>query len=201
MQNQRTSKRAKAHKPVRRELPPTVEQVNALADAMPSRILRAFVLAAAWSGLRLFEVAALQWPHVTVNGDTARLHVRYGKGEKERVSVLLKPGLDAIVELRPRGAQVGFVFLNSELRPFTRQSINRPHWQQAREKAGMPRAFFHDLRKFHATYLLDHGFTDLDVAIQLGHFDRLGRPDPEYVRLRYGFPSTREALRRIEGAQ
>lgn len=200
MQNKRSSKRAKQHKPVRRELPPTEAQVDALADAMPTRILRAYVLVAAWSGLRLFEVAALQWPHVTVNGTTARLHVRYGKGEKERVSVLLATGLEAMEELRPRGAQVGFVFMNTEQRPFTRQVINR-YWQVARREAGMPRVFFHDLRKFNATWLLDHGHTDLDVAVQLGHFDRQGRPDPEYVRERYGFPSTREALKRIEGTQ
>lgn len=200
MQNKRSSKRAKTHKPVRREPPPTVEQVTALADAMPTRVLRGFVLAAAWSGLRLFEVAALTWPDITITGDTARLYVRYGKGEKERTSVLLKPGLDAVLELRPRGAQVGYVFLNQSLRPFTRQVINR-HVLAVREKAGVPNIWFHDTRKFHATWLLDHGVSDLDVAAQLGHFDENGQPHVEYVRERYGFPSIREALKRIEGTQ
>jgi integrase len=177
-----------------------MEQVNALADAMPTPTLRGFVLCAAWSGLRLFEVAALEWPHITVTGDTARLHVKYGKGSKERTSILLKPGLDAVLELRPRGEQVGYVFLSSTQRPFVKQRIN-VEMHKAREKAGLPNAWFHDLRKFHATWLLDKGMSDMDVATQLGHFTGDGVPDAMYVRTRYGFPSTREALKRIEGIE
>lgn len=199
MQNKMSSRRAKAHKPVRRERPPTLEQVNMLADAMPTVMLRGFTLCAAWSGLRLSEIAALEWRdvHDGSTPTTARLHVRHGKGDKERVSVILKPGLDAMLECAPRGEWVGHVFLNAEQRPFQKAYINR-YWIRARKQTGLEHLWFHDLRKFCGTWLIDHGMSDLDVALQLGHTDSLGRPNAELVRTTYGFANVDKALARIE---
>jgi integrase len=56
----------------------------------------------------------------------------------------------------------------------------------------LPEARWHDLRHFHATWLLDRGASVLDVAIQLGH-----RDGGELVRRRYGHPSSDLALGRL----
>jgi integrase len=193
-ETRRQKRRAAAHPP-RRVTPPTVEQVNALADCMPTETMRSFVLVAAWSGLRFSEVAALRWEDVKPQGRGAKLHVRAGKGDKERYSILLAPGVDAL-----RGAGGADLLLpNSCGRRWSKQLWHQ-HWDDARPPE-LRHFWMHDLRRFHATYLLNAGVSDLDVAVQLGHFDSLGRPNPDYVRRIYGFPSTREALDRIAGLE
>jgi integrase len=128
---------------------------------------------------------------------TARLHVRHGKGDRERTSVLLAPGVDWLPwSHKP---EEGLLLPNDRGRRWSRQ-----HWHQQWDKAkpaDLRWVWMHDLRRFHATYLLNSGVSDLDVAVQLGHFDSLGRPNPEHVRRVYGFPSTREALDRIAGLE
>jgi integrase len=196
--------RARARKrPPRRERPPTLEQVAALEAAARSRDrddVADFLLASAWTGLRLFEVAASEAEHVREQG--TRLWVPNGKGGKERTVAVL-PGARTVLQMRAERWPRGPLFRNQAGRPFSRQAINRV-WSGeegrpgVRDAAGMPRAVFHDLRRFHATWLLDHGVGDIDVAIQLGHFDALGRPDADLVRRVYGFPSHREALARID---
>lgn len=179
------------HGGLRRVAPPTAEQVAALADAMGP--LRAFTLTAAWSGLRLeCEVARLEAADVV--GE--RLHVRCGKGAKERWSVLFEPGRSALLE---DGYATGHVFRNSRGYPWTRQAVNR-HWQKARKRCGLEHVIFHDLRVFHATWLLDRGVSEMDVALQLGHTDRMGRPNTALVRERYGWPDPIAALERVAAA-
>lgn len=222
-----SSKGRRRHGGVRRVPPPTAEQVDLLADAMPSETLRAFTLVAAWSGLRLeCEVARLLREDVALetvqrsvspadgSGPAARgigggvhpnlaavpsralLHVRAGKGGKERRSVLFEPGLSALLEV---GHESGHVFRNSRGLPWTRKAVNKV-WVKARARVGLEHVVFHDLRKFHATWLLDRGVSDLDVAIQLGHFDRFGRPDAELVRRVYGWPDPMLGLARVAAA-
>lgn len=176
----------------RRVAPPAREQVDALAAAMPER-LRAFVLVAAWSGLRLSEVAALEARDVEFVDGVAVLRVRCGKGGKARRSVLLEAGALALAGLDERE---GALFRNARGGRFNRKTVNKA-WVKARAAAGLEQFVFHDLRKFHATYLLDAGASDLDVAIQLGHFDAQGRPDAELVRRVYGFPDHGAALARV----
>jgi hypothetical protein len=65
-------------------------------------------------------------------------------------------------------------------------------WCEARAKVGLPELRFHDLRHFHATWLLDQGASDMDVAIQLGH-----RDGGVQVRRTYGHPSRERALARL----
>jgi integrase len=193
----RQRRRAAAHPP-RRVTPPTVEQVNALADCMPTDTMRSFVLVAAWSGLRFSEVAALEWPDVQLYTGVmgvARLHVCHGKGDRERYSMLLRAGTCAL----PDPQDLGLVLPNGSGRRFSKQ-LWHAHWGPARPPE-LAHFWFHDLRKFHATWLLDHGVGDMDVAVQLGHLDGEGRPNPDYVRRIYGFPSTREALDRIAGLE
>ena len=205
MQNRRTTTRAAAQKkrkpPPRRVQPPTREQVYRVADAMPTPMLRSYVLCMAWSGLRFFEVGMLEWRDVVPReGGTARLHVREGKGyagvSKERWSVLLEPGVEALMDCVPPGRLTGLVFHTAAYRPVTKQYF-RYYWKKAREEVELPWLWTHDLRKFCATHLLNSGATDLDVAVQLGHVDRQGRPNPELVRAVYGYPDLDRALDRV----
>jgi integrase len=186
-----------------RRRPPSIAVCEELVGRLPSRELQVFGMVALWSGLRLFEVAALELPDVAWELDGgAVLHVRHGKGPKETGgkegwSVLLPRGADPLRAYvhahRPAPGRV--ILRNQAGNPFTRKVVNRA-WVKAR---GELEVTFHALRKAHATWLLDHGASDLDVAIQLRHIDREGRPDPELVRSVYGFPAVDQALNRIRG--
>jgi integrase len=180
----------------RRVPPPTEEQVHALADAMPRPPLRALVLCMAYSGLRISEACALHREDVSLDGE---LLVRKGKGRREghvECCVVFEVGLDAVLQL---GVDKGPLFLNFDGRPYNKDTANR-HWAAARKRVGLPHVWLHDLRKFHATWLLDHGLSDLDVAIQLRHVDGYGRPNAELVRKVYGFADVSKALQRIKDA-
>jgi integrase len=166
--------------------PPTVADVDRLAALAPEPLGR-MILVAAYSGLRVSELAALEARDVTP-GWPARLHVRCGKGGHERTSLLFGPGMAGIGSL----PDVGRVFRRPVSRVgWDRKSVNRL-WVRIREEAGVPDCRFHDLRHFHATWLLDRGASDLDVAVQLGH-----RDGGELVRRRYGHPSSDLALGRL----
>lgn len=195
---------------VRRVVPPTEEQVAALADAMPG-VLRAFTLTAAYSGLRLeVEVAALLADDVQAGSGfapadeaTCLLHVGSGKGPrknggvgKERWSVLFEPGLSALLE---SAHPYGHLFRNARGYPWTRKAVNKA-WCRARADVGLEWVQFRDLRRFHASWLLDRGVSEMDVALQLGHTDRFGRPNTDQVRKTYGWPDSMKALARVAAA-
>lgn len=60
---------------------------------------------------------------------------------------------------------------------------------------------FHDLRHTCASLMIAAGANPLEVAEQLGHFDKSGRPDPRLIWSRYGhlYPgATRAAARRLD---
>lgn len=170
-------------------VPPQPQEVALLASAMPTEELTSFVMVAAYSGLRLSEVAALWGTDIEDRDGVRMVHVRRGKGGKERYSVLLAPAWEFLPARRGR------LFLNEAGRRYDRKLINKK-WMTARRETGLVYRF-HDLRHFFATYALDHGCTDLDVAIALGHTDRFGRPDTELVRRTYGHANPMKALARI----
>jgi integrase len=166
--------------------PPAAEDVERLVALAPDPLDR-MILVAAYSGLRVSEVAALEVRDVTL-GAPARLHVRCGKGGYARTSLLFAPGVAGLAGM----PDVGRVFRRPVSRlGWDRKSVNRM-WLRVREEAGLPECRFHDLRHFHATWLLDRGASDLDVAVQLGH-----RDGGELVRRRYGHPSSDLALGRL----
>lgn len=176
---------------------PSEQEVRAVAELMGD--LRKFVLLSAFSGLRVSEVCDLEGRDVL----EGRLRVRDGKGGKSRTVVLFCP------EAVPEGVEAGYLFSRRRVRrvgwqetvtwvPWTQQSVHK-RWVPARAAAGLPdNCRFHDLRRFHATWLLDRGASDLDVATQLGHFDARGVPDAELIRRVYGRPSVDAALDRLQ---
>lgn len=152
--------------------------VGRLAACCEEPLLRALVLVAAYSGLRLSEALALEARDL--DGDT--LHVRRGKGGKEAFSVLLPMGQAAFRGVAP---EVGRLFPAE----WDRRSVNR-EFAKVRKLAGVPTATFHDLRHFHATMLLERGVSRADVAMQLRHS---GLRDVD----RYLHPTQAPALDRV----
>jgi integrase len=169
-----------------RVTPPTLAEVDRLVAAAPAPLDR-MILIAAYSGLRLSELAALEVRDVS-DDLPPRLHVRCGKGGHERRSLLFAPGLRGLDQM----PESGLLFNRGYGRgAYDRKVVNRL-WLPLRERAGVPACRFHDLRHFHATWLLDRGASVLDVAIQLGHRDH-----GDLVRRRYGHPSRDLALDRL----
>ena len=176
---------------------PSEEDVLLMAGAMGRWGLRKFTLLAAYSGLRVSEVCDLRVDDVLENG---RLRVRSGKGGRERTVALFCP--EAVGEAPQAGCLFHRVRWTEGLRvqrvAWTGKAVAK-RWDQARGVTGLPANFrFHDLRRFHATWLLDRGATDLDVAVQLGHTDASGAPNAELVRRVYGRPDHSAALSRLE---
>lgn len=174
--------------------PPSAEQVQRIAEAMPDATTRAAVMVAAYSGLRIAELCALEWDDVIWEDGKILLHVRYGKGGKERYSLLLKPGKDALGDHHPDTN--GPLFVRPDGEAHDRFSLSR-RFVEAKRKVDYGQFVFHSLRKFHATQLLNAGVSDMDVAFQLGHTDRMGRPNPKMVREIYGYPEASRALDRV----
>lgn len=180
---------------------PSEEQVLALADAAPTEQFRAYVLTAAFSGLRLFEVAALTGDCVHPLPDGGcRLEVMSGKGGYYGESALFQPGTKALLDVLreapdppvwPRPVWEARVFSTPSGERWDRKSVSKV-WVKMRDGLGLPFTF-HTLRHFHATWLLDMGVPDLDVSLQLRHRDH-----GELVRKVYGHPRARLALDRIE---
>jgi integrase len=165
--------------------PPTAEEVALLADHAGA--LGPMVLCAAYSGLRAAELRALQGVDLWVADDElGRIYVRDGKGGKPRVSLLFEPGLSAALE--SKGDRVSYVF-RRRYRAWDSNAMKHA-WLRARAEVGLTTRF-HDLRHFHATWLLDRGATADDVAVQLGH------SSPALIYSTYGHPSREKALGRL----
>ena len=176
---------------------PSEDDVLVMAGAMGRYGLRKFTLLAAFTGLRVSEVCDLRAEDLLENG---RVRVREGKGGRERTVALFCP--EAVQEAPQTGVLFHRVLWNDDLRvrrvAWTGKQVAK-RWDAMRRSMGMPANFrFHDLRRFHATWLLDRGASDLDVAVQLGHTDRSGAPNPELVRRVYGRPDHSAALSRLE---
>ena len=170
----------------RKVIAPTRGEAEALCGLLRGD-LGDFARCAMWSGLRLFEVAALTSDDVVVYPDgSVRLKVRRGKGDKARVSVLLAEGHSAVL------GREGLLFRREQGAAWNRKEVSK-RWVVARRRLGLGEEItFHTLRHLHATMLLDRGASVLDVALQLGHSD-----NGELVRSTYGHPDAGAALDRI----
>jgi integrase len=175
--------------------PPSETLLLALAAAAPEW-LRDMILVAAFSGMRLFEVAALQPEDLLepVDGAGWRIRVRRGKGGYTgELCVIFEPGLEVVRRRAAATPAERLIFTTAIGTPITRQHVAR-HFSPAAESVGFTTGGFHSTRHFHACWLIDRGASDLDVAAQLRHHD-----NGEEVRRRYGrYRATSAALRRIE---
>lgn len=177
---------------------PTVEQVWEMHDRAlnvgPAHLAGPLIVTA-YTGLRLSEMAALDCGDIDF--DRARLLVRHGKGDKPRVVAVLEPAHPVLASLYQEGGMETPMFVRREpdVR-WDRQSISRAYGP-LRDEFGVPGSW-HSLRHFHASFLLDRGASEMDVAIQLGHLSEDRRPNVDLIRRVYGHPDYEPALARLE---
>lgn len=145
-------------------------EVELLLTALRVPVYRVFCTLLYATGLRLGEALALETRDIDAKRGV--IHVRHGKGGRERL-VMLSPRLYLV--LRAYWAQERppspFLFANKETgRPISRDSVWRA-MHEAAKAAGLEQVRFtpHLLRHSFATHLLENG-TDLrTIQVLLGH--------------------------------
>lgn len=166
-----------------RIVPLEVDQIRAVADAMPDRWQTTIMLAAG-TGLRQGEVLGLTLDRVdflrrTVKVDRQMLTPSSGQPHhgppKTQASYRTVPLPDVIAfelseHLRnfPPAAD-GLIFTRADGRPIPRAAIGGA-WRTAAKNAKLPEGVtFHDLRHFYASLLIRHGESVKVVQTRLGH--------------------------------
>ena len=156
---------------------------------------------AAYVGLRAGELAGLRW--IDLDPDAGLLYVR--RQANSTLNEITSPKRDRQrTVVYPQIAQraIAAHFRVSDEYVFTTRTgaiLYAPNrntiWSPVRNYARRPKMRFHELRHFAATWLLEQGVSDSDVAVQLGHTDG-GR----LVRSTYGHPRADPALARVRAA-
>jgi len=145
----------------------TEEQVSKLLDALESPKYRVFFTTLYATGLRLREASHLQTGEI----DAARgvIHVRQGKGNRERLA-MLSPRLLAILRAywkQERPAKP-YLFPTKAGKPLDPDFARRVLHKAARA-AGLKKVTPHVLRHSFATHLLDSGAELRVIQVLLGH--------------------------------
>lgn len=161
----------------KRVIPLSVQQVEALADAVPRRY-RALVAAGAGLGLRPGELFGLRVRDVDFLRNTVQVEqqVQPGQGEAPLKTpsshrVIPLPRVVAVelsAHLAAHPARLGLMFTNDHGRSVDARTFSRI-WARARRKAGVPEARLHDLRHFYASLLIAAGRSVKEVSERLGH--------------------------------
>jgi integrase len=129
-------------------------------------MLRAAIIVAANSGLRLREQLDLTWNDVDLDRGVARISAPRAKGRRSRDVVLLPAAIEALQAL-PRHIKSRLVFWHRDGRRF--RHFDRG-FKSAARRAGIREARWHDLRRTHGCRLLQvHGWSIEMVQAQLGH--------------------------------
>ena len=144
----------------------TEEQVYRLIDA-PTRqrdkLLLRLIYAA---GLRVSEVCGLVWGDLLLNGV---LHIREGKGQKERFVTLSDGMVDRLTAHRGHAGQDEPMFVSQKGGRLDETAVHRIV-KSAAAAAGISQdASAHWLRHSHASHALDRGATIVEVRDTLGH--------------------------------
>ncbi len=119
------------------------------------------------SGVRVSELVKLQVRDI--HSQRMLLHVRSGKGDKDRFSVLSKSLLRELrgywLHFRPET----WLFLNQAGNPMSSESAQRMFYA-AKERAGVTSGHgIHSLRHSFATHLLESGIDLMVISRLLGH--------------------------------
>lgn len=167
--------------------PPSMEEYRKLLAACPvlggyGPEFRAMIQFAAWTGVRLGELQALQWDDVDRDFVWVRRarkadgSIGKPKNGKERRVPFLPPA--RVLDDVPRRPD-GFIFHSLHGKPLLKGNHHYP-WRSVRsasgiraerEAAGLRDIRWHDLRHFCATQLLELGLDHFAVSVQLGHED------------------------------
>ena len=176
--------------PARRRTPvlPTPEEVDRLADVMPTAETRALVLFASQTGFRKGECFALRWENVSLERGDERAwvveHVHKGvlvPSAKTRAGsreVLLGPRLAAVLrelsvgqQLDGRPNPLGLVFPSPTGRHWLDTNFDRRVWKRARGEAGLRGLMFHTLRYFYVSHVRAQGLASALTEQMVGHVD------------------------------
>ena len=164
-----------------RVVPLTVDQVRALADAMPARN-RAMVITQAGLGLRLGELLALRVQDVDFAARLVRVEWQFApqskvrsepKTPRSRRTVPLPQVVAAalrehLAEFSP--ADDGTIFTTRFGSPYRHDYYGSRIFGAAVRRAGLPKGTTtHDLRHHYASVLLMQGESVIVVAERLGH--------------------------------
>ena len=179
--------------------PFSTAEVSALLAACDDSPLglrdRAIVLTLLDTGLRCSELVQLDL--VDLNLETGRLHVRFGKGNRQRVVPFAgscREALQDYVEIR--GGEAGPLFVAGAGRGSLRSGVAlRPNGlkqmlRRLGKQTGLAKVHAHRFRHTFATWAIAHDARELDVQYLLGH------ASPDMVR-RYSssYRSEQAALR------
>lgn len=182
-------------KPRRERYFPSTEEVLDLIRAAQEP-LRGRIRFSAYTGLRLGEMLAVR-PCDFEDG-LERIRVR-AQINQENKRVPIKGKVRDFCAVVPEEAQRGVsspwlsARLDERLWPVHRP-IHNKEWNALRKALKLPENFvWHSLRHHAATWFLDQGASDEDVAIQLGHSD-----GGAMVREVYGHRDRGKALDRLE---
>ena len=155
------------------------------------------IVVAAFTGVRLGELLALEWIDWDFSDElqVTKQRRRDGgtsptKNGHSRTTLVLQPASTALEALH-QAAEPWETGDRERLFNYSRREHTRV-WGHCRLLAGLERIRWHDLRHFYATHLIDMGASDLDVSIVLGH-----RDGGELVRQTYGHPSPAKARDRL----
>ena len=163
----------------KRFLSPT--EITRLAEAIPPRF-KTLVLAAAYTGARFGELAALDTDHYqplrrsiridrTLSEVRGQLHLGQPKTRAARRTLILPEWLaDALDEhLATWPPTDGLIFTAPEDGPLRRSGFRTRHWKPAVKKSVGEPMRFHDLRHSHVALLIAQGTHPAVIAARLGH--------------------------------
>ncbi len=155
--------------------PYTPEEVQALLEICDPETAfgcrnRAIILLLLDTGIRASEL--LQLTLADIQWADHRVHIRWGKGRKQRVVPLGDRPAAAVRDYidRFRGEEVGCVFLSSRgprvpLAPFSLVTL----FDRLGRRAGVHRVHAHRFRHTFATWAIENQARELDVQYLLGH--------------------------------
>ena len=165
---------------------PTVEQVQALADGMPSPKYKVMVLVAAWCGLRFGELTELRRNDVLFDGQTpvalavrravvrveGRFEVGTPKSDAGVRDVVIPPHIrtdvQAYLDTLPAAGDVLLFPGSRNGTHMAPSSLYKPFYR-VREAMGLDSLRWHDLRHFSGTTAAQTGATLAEVMDRLGH--------------------------------
>lgn len=165
---------------------PTAEQVQAIADAMPSAKYKTMVLIAAWCGLRFGELTELRRFDVLMDGDLpvviavrravvrveGRFEVGTPKSDAGVREVVIPPhirdDLADYLKTIPAGADVLLFPGSRNGSHMAPSSLYKPFYR-VREALGLESLRWHDLRHFSGTTAAQTGATLAEIMGRLGH--------------------------------
>jgi integrase len=159
----------------------SADDVSKLVAAHPER-WRAFVLVAAYGGLRFGELAGLRLRHVdflrrkmlvedAIVEAGGKLHERPTKSGKARTVTLPAFVMDALADHIERWPpeRDGLVFADERGGPLWRMRFYKSVWWPAVERAKIGDLRFHDLRHTSAALAIAHGAHPKTIQMRLGH--------------------------------